>query len=96
MVLYKNFFIDNNKRCFFRKNEVFFYSFGLYDQAQYSNNLVYFSYKRRLSFLFFSKIRNSCAISGRKRSVLAKLKVSRRILSHNILYGTMPGFYQAV
>ena len=96
MSIYKNFFFDNKKRNLFHKHEIFFYTCALYDQTQYSNNLSYFFFKRRFSFFFLSKIRNRCLISGYNRAVMSKLKLSRRIFSHKILEGTMPGFYRSV
>jgi ribosomal protein S14 len=88
--------LDNKKRQHFQKSEIFFECCAILDQAQFSNSMNYFFFKRRLQYAFVTKIRNRCVISGLSRAVSANLKMSRRTLARKILNGGMTGFYRAV
>ena len=91
----KNGHLDQQTRSAFLNNEIFFECCLLLEQSKFSTNLNYFSFKSRQWFIFNNKIRNSCILSGYKRSVFSRFKLSRQTMSHRVLSGSMIGFYKA-
>jgi len=89
-------FSDSKKRKLFSNNEIFFDTCSIIDQSNFSNNLSYVFFKRRLSCNFFTKIKNRCVYSGYTKSVNSKLKISRHVLSSKILNGSVSGFYRSI
>jgi len=91
----KNGHLDQRNRLAFLNTEIFFDCCLLLEQSKFSTNLNYFYFKSRQQFIFNNKIKNSCIMSGYKRSVFSRFKLSRQTLSHKILTGSMIGFYKA-
>jgi len=91
----KNGHLDQRNRSGFLNTEIFFDCCLLLEQSKFSTNLNYFSFKSRQRFIFNTKIKNNCIMSGYKRSVFSRFKLSRQTLSHKILTGSMVGFYKA-
>jgi ribosomal protein S14 len=91
-----NFFFEKEKRKKFSDNEIFYNTFFLMKQTRYSNKLDYFHFKGRKNNMFLTKIKNCCILSGKFRSVNARLKLSHIKLSRQIDTGSLVGFYRAL
>ena len=90
-----NYYIKNNWSKY-SENEIFFQTYFLFKQCHYSNKLDYFLYKRRLNFVFLTKLRNFCISTKKKRSLISKLKLSRLAFARKQNYGFLPGIYRSV
>jgi len=93
---FKNITLDQQKRKKYQTQEIFNSCCSLLDQAQFSNQLQYFFYRKRLKALFFTGFKNKCLFSGYNKSVISRFKLARHIFSSKILSGSMPGFYRAI
>jgi hypothetical protein len=68
----------------------------LLNQCFFSQNLNYFFYSKKHNFTFVSKIRNFCLISGKKRAVVSKYRLSRHAFITKILTNSQSGFFRSV
>jgi ribosomal protein S14 len=89
-------FNDNKNRIIFSNGEIFFDCCAILNQSRFSNKTKYFFQKRKLSNVFFTKIKNRCILSGYSRAVISRFKVSRIAFSRKILNGSMVGFFKSV
>lgn len=78
----------------FSENEIFFETFSLLSQTNYSPKLKYFNYKRRLNNQFYTMIKNRCLFTKNSRTVFSKLKIAKTSFSQDI--SKLPGFYRSV
>ena len=90
-----NYSVVNNWSNYLKK-EIFFNTFPLFEQCHYSNELSYFLFKRRLSFVFLTKLRNFCISTKTKRSLISKFKLSRLAFAQKQNYGFFPGIYRSI
>jgi ribosomal protein S14 len=93
--IFKSDDLNQRNRLIFLNSEIFFDCCLLLDQSKFSNNLNYLFFKGRQTFIYNTKIKNSCVFSGYKRSVFSRFKLSKQKFSHKILTGSMIGFYKA-
>lgn len=84
------------QRRVYYNNEIFFGSCNLLKQSRFSNNLRYFSFKRKLFFVFQSTIINRCTVTGSTKNVYSKFKQSRHSFLRRILQAKFCGFFRAV
>jgi len=91
-----NFFFERESRKKFANNEIFNHTYFIMKQTRYSNQLDYFHFKGRKNNMFLTKIKNCCILSGKFRSVNARLKLSHIKLSRQIDSGSLAGFYRAL
>lgn len=91
-----NTFKSNQRRFKYEGTEIFFQCCSLLENSNFSNNLDYYTFKRRHDFFYSTKIRNYCILNGYKRSVISKFKMSRHAFLNKVLDGSMIGFYRSI
>jgi len=85
---------ERDKRKNLRKNEIFFNTYKILYQCNFSSNLHFFNFKRNHNASYFSNLRNFCVFSLKRRSIISKLKTSRLAFNRKQNEGFFCGLYK--
>jgi len=80
----------------FSKNEIFFQTCCLMKQSHFSPALNYYQFKRRLAFIFLTKLHHFCLNSKNNRSLISKFKLTRHSFNRTQNFGSFTGIYKSM
>lgn len=90
------FFFNKRFRNDFTKKEIFFFTFFLFKQCNFTPDLRYYFFKKRLYATFSTKFRNFCLLTNKHRSIVSKIRLSRLAFQRKQNFGLFSGVFRSV